>query len=139
VIDNLAAILIPVLCFTTIVSLFLVTALVSLFLFYRLVLHVRANVDKPSGEIAVNAEAIMTGVRGWLVECENRAGFPPLPQALSPKSEKIPLAPESDGATDEKPEMYGGFDKTVEGKMDIKDEKPFLESFRDQALGKVEI
>lgn len=33
----------------------------------------------------------MTGIRGWLVETEKRAGFPPLPQALSPRTEKVSL------------------------------------------------
>ena len=33
----------------------------------------------------------MTGFRGWLVETEKRAGFPPMPKGLSPRSEKVDL------------------------------------------------
>lgn len=36
----------------------------------------------------------MTGFRGWLVETEKRAGFPPMPKGLSPKSEKVDLGQE---------------------------------------------
>jgi hypothetical protein len=96
------------------VSLFLVYALVSLFLFYRLFL--------PTGEVTLNSESIMTGIRGWLVETEKRAGFPPLPKALSPRSEKVGL----DQGLDEKVKAEGGKNVTEwNEKIGLVDEKPF--------------
>ena len=46
----------------------------------------------------------MTGIRGWLVETEKRAGFPPLPKALSPVTEKV----ERGQGLDEKIKVDGG-------------------------------
>jgi len=103
------------------VSLFLVYALVSLFLFYRLFLHVKANVSQPSGEVTLNSESIMTGIRGWLVETEKRAGFPPLPKALSPRTEKCELGQ----GLDEKVRVDGGHNLTEwNEKIGLVDEKP---------------
>ena len=133
--DDVATILIPVLCFTTLVSLFLVYALVSLFLFYRLCLHVRANVSQPSGEITLDSQSIMTGLRGWLIETEARAGFPPLPKALSPRSEKIDLPAE--GHFDEKAGLGGnGSQWTDEKSGFVVDEKPLLTGFGQRGLAK---
>lgn len=133
--DDVATILIPVLCFTTLVSLFLVYALVSLFLFYRLCLHVRANVSQPSGEITLDAQSIMTGLRGWLVETEARAGFPPLPKALSPRSEKVDLPAEV--GLDEKAGPGGNDTKWAdENGGFVVDEKPLLTGFGQRGLAK---
>jgi hypothetical protein len=110
------------------ISLFLVYALVSLFLFYRLFLHVKANVSQPSGEVTLNSEAIMTGVRGWLVETEKRAGFPPMPKGLSPSSEKVELENDEE-VMDEKVKIEASVtgarnDSQWNEKMGFVDQKP---------------
>jgi hypothetical protein len=70
----------------------------------------------------LNSESIMTGIRGWLVETEKRAGFPPLPKALSPRSEKVGL----DQGLDEKVKAEGGKNLTEwNEKIGLVDEKPF--------------
>jgi hypothetical protein len=64
----------------------------------------------------------MTGIRGWLVETEKRAGFPPLPKALSPRSEKVHLGQ----GLDEKVIGDGGKNETEwNEKVGLVDEKPF--------------
>jgi hypothetical protein len=64
----------------------------------------------------------MTGIRGWLVETEKRAGFPPLPKALSPRSEKAGL----EQGLDEKVKVDSGKNATEwNEKIGLVDQKPF--------------
>ena len=64
----------------------------------------------------------MTGIRGWLVETEKRAGFPPLPKALSPRSEKVGL----DQGSAEKVKVDSGKNATEwNEKIGSVDQKPF--------------
>jgi hypothetical protein len=127
--------LIPVLCFTTLVSLFLVSALVSLFLVYRLFLHIRANISQPSGEITLDSQSLMTGLRGWLVETEARAGFPSLPKSLSSRSEKFEHSVE--GGVDEKQGHGVNDTQWVNEKSGfVVDEKSLLNGLRQRGLGK---
>jgi hypothetical protein len=65
----------------------------------------------------------MTGIRGWLVETEKRAGFPPLPKALSARSEKVDLGQ----GPDEKVIGDGGKNAAEwNEKIGLVDEKPFI-------------
>lgn len=62
----------------------------------------------------------MTGIRGWLVETEKRAGFPPLPKALSPRTEKVELGQ----GLDEKIKVDGAKNRTEwNEKIGLADEK----------------
>jgi len=64
----------------------------------------------------------MTGIRGWLIETEKRAGFPPLPKALSPRTEKVGL----DQGSNEKVKVEAGNNATAwNEKIGLVDEKPF--------------
>jgi hypothetical protein len=106
--DGLASILIPILCFTTLISLFLLYILICAFLSYRLVLHVQANAVAPSGEVKFNFETFMTGLRGFIAETEARAGFTPASKATGHGSEKSKVEfAEEDEVFDEKHGILG--------------------------------
>ena len=77
----------------------------------------------------------MTGLRGWLVETEARAGFPPLPKALSPQSEKVDLPAEV--GLDEKAGLGGNVTKWADEKSGfVVDEKPLLTGLGQRGLAK---
>lgn len=72
----------------------------------------------------MNSESVMTAIRGWLMETEKRAGFPPLPKALSPRSEEVELGGLE--KTDEKVQFDEGMIRTQwNEKVGLADEKSF--------------
>ena len=70
-----------------------------------------------------------------MVETEARAGFPPLPKALSPRSEKVDLPAEV--GFDEKAGLEGNDTQWADEKSGfVVDEKPLLTGFGQRGLGK---
>jgi hypothetical protein len=117
------------------VSLFLVSTLVSLFLVYRLFLHIRANVSQPSGEITLDSQSVMTGLRGWLVETEARAGFSSLSKGSIFRSEKVDVS--DNDAVDEKEGLSNNDTQLMNEKSGfVIDDKSLLTGLGQRGFGK---